>query len=129
MNTWLLFFLSIYLISLSCHSSRKKIFEAIQEEFNPAKQITIFDNYEYVIKRNDSILEEGRAQLTGQKLILSPKPQSPFKTLIINHEFAIIANRLCAIRYLQQNSDSSKMLLVKPVPEINEHDCYLISSH
>jgi hypothetical protein len=75
---------------------------------------------------NDSLLEKGQAQLNGQKLILTPKPNSPLNSLIHNREFKIMDRRLCSITYEQQSTDTTRSTLVAPVEAIDKKNCFEI---
>ena len=117
--------ISVYLF-VSCQSPKEIAFKAEKVEAEKLTVIEVFNDYQYHLTFNDSLLEEGKATLNDEKLILTPKPESSLISLIHNREFSIVGNELCGIKYEQQSTDSSRTTLVAPIEVLDKENCFEI---
>ena len=111
------------LSAISCQNPKAKIFRAIKDDAGKPVELVIYEDYKYTIVTNDSLAEEGKARLTGENLLLAPKPATPFVVLIINQEFRIVGDKLCRLGYFKDSNDTTSAMLVKIV---DEGDCFEI---
>jgi len=111
---------------VSCQGPKEIIFRAEKVETENITAIEIYQDYQYQMIVNDSLLEEGEANLNGQKLILTPKPKNILTSLIHHREFSIDGNELCVIRYEQESKDSTRTTLVAPIEELDKENCFEI---
>lgn len=116
--------ISVYLF-VSCQS-QEIAFKAEKVESEKLTVIEVFNDFQYHSTVNDSLLEEGKATLNDEKLILTPKPESSLTSLIHNREFRIVGKELCGIKYEQLSTDSSRTTLVAPVEELDKENCFEI---
>src|SRR5690554_658959 len=89
--------ISVYFF-VSCQGPKEIIFRAEKVETENITAIEIYQDYQYQMIVNDSLLEEGEANLNGQKLILTPKPKNILTSLIHHREFSIDGNEFCVDR-------------------------------
>ncbi|MDR0941352.1 MAG: hypothetical protein LBM68_03905 [Bacteroidales bacterium] len=110
----------------SCQSSNESIFKAVKYDTGKSLAIEIYSDYSYILTVNDTIFEEGRAQFNDQQVLLTPKTNNSFITLLRHREFEIADNQLCNVMYTPQNTDSTRQTLVLPIKAIDDKECYEI---
>jgi hypothetical protein len=117
-------YIVMFFVFASCQSPNESIFKAVRYDAGKSLAIEIYPDYSYTLTVNDTIVDEGRAQLNEQQVVLIPKIENVLHTLSHRSEFEIRDNQLCTVLNTQQNSDST--LLLPPIKAIDDRECYEI---
>lgn len=113
-------------ILLSSCGKMEVLLQAVKNRDNGIEKIEIYNNNQYSVFFNDSIINKGNAVLDKEKLLLSTAPKDISHSLVQSKEYEISGKELCPLIF-DTKVDTPKYELELPRKIISKNDCYSIT--